>query len=104
VLLPDHILIELGKEVFGLRHGELGGDFLLFLMELFFEDAAADVDATVTDVNSGTGDKFFDFSVALSAEGTHREIGSSCHMKKKMGGRGPLSFNGLEKLLYPRSM
>jgi hypothetical protein len=74
VLLPDHILIELGEKVFGLGNGELGGDFLLLFVELFFEDAAADIDAPVTDVDPGTGDEFFDFSVALSAEGTHREI------------------------------
>ena len=80
LLLSDHILIQISKKVLGFRHTEFGLDFLFLLMQLLFEDTATHVDATVTNVDPGTGDQFFDFCMALSAEGTHREIRSSCHV------------------------
>jgi len=85
MLLPDHVLVQAVEKLLRLWHGELGGRFLLLLVQLFFEDTATDVDAPVTNVNAGTGDQLFDFGVALSAEGAHREIGGSGHGEEGKG-------------------
>jgi hypothetical protein len=80
VVLTDDIVVEFSEKLLGLGNREVGwGDFLLFV-ELFFEDAFANVDAPIADVDAGTGDQLFDFCVTFTAEGTHREIGSSGHV------------------------
>ena len=72
VVLTDDIVVEFSEKLLGLGNREVGwGDLLLFV-EFFFEDAFANVDAPVADVDTGTGDQLFDFCVTFTAEGTHR--------------------------------
>jgi hypothetical protein len=54
------------------------------LVEFFFEDIAANIDAFVADINAGAGDEFFYLGVALSAEGAHGEIGCAGHGVKTL--------------------
>jgi hypothetical protein len=53
----------------------------VWLVDFFIEDIATNVDAFVADINARAGDEFFYLGVALSAEGTHGEIGSAGHGK-----------------------
>jgi hypothetical protein len=49
-------------------------------VELLIEDALANVDTTVADVNTGPGNQFAHLGVAFATEGAHGEVGSAGHM------------------------
>ena len=48
-------------------------------VELFIENAFADVDAAVANLNAGAGDELAYLGMALAAKRAHREIGSAGH-------------------------
>ena len=76
MLLPDHVLIE---EFLYFRrrrqffHGAAGAFFaavfFFHFVHLVMDDADADIDAFVTDVNAASGYQLFDFRLRFSAEG-----------------------------------
>ena len=49
------------------------------LVQFLVEDAFADIDARVADIDARAGDEFLDFRVAFAAEGAHREVGGAGH-------------------------
>jgi hypothetical protein len=49
--------------------------FIQFLVE----NAFANVDAAIADVNTGTGDEFAHLGVAFATEGTHRQVRGARH-------------------------
>ena len=79
MILADHMLVEQLEDLHRLGNFKGFGAFLLVFVEFLFQDAAANVDATVANVDAGAGNEFFDFGVALATEGTHRQIGSTGH-------------------------
>ena len=54
------------------------------LIELLFQDPSADIDAAVANIDARAGNELFDFCVALAAEGTHGQVGSSCHRNREV--------------------
>src|SRR5215213_195933 len=78
-ILPDHILVERTPDLDRIRDPNVGGLAPRVLVQLFIEDALADVDATVANVNAGTGDQLPHLRVAFATEGAHREVGSAGH-------------------------
>jgi len=78
-VLPNDILVE-GSANFR-RFGDPNsrrlppGVFVQFLVE----DAFADIDATVANIDPGTGDQLAHLGVALPAERAHCEVRSPCH-------------------------
>src|SRR5882724_2207111 len=78
--LPDHVLIESFPNLCRLRHPDIRRLTPGVFVEFFIENAFANVDAAVANVNAGTCDEFSHFSVALATEGAHGEVRSARHM------------------------
>ena len=78
-VLPDDILVEGSPDFRRFRDPNSRrlppGVFVQFLVE----DAFADIDATVANVDPGTGDELAHLGVAFAAEGAHCEVRSACH-------------------------
>src|SRR5438477_9721719 len=49
------------------------------LVQFLVEDAFTDIDATVANIDPGTGDQLAHLGVALPAERAHWEVRSPCH-------------------------
>ena len=82
LVLADDMVVEFPHDVGGFRHAD-GGLLLAGLIRQFLvEDAFADGDATVANVNTGTGDELAHLRVAFATEGTHREIAGPGHEDK----------------------
>ena len=79
-VLADDILIERAPDFRRLRHTNIGRLTARVLVEFLIEDAFADVDATVANINAGPGDEFAHFRVAFATEGAHGEVGSAGHI------------------------
>src|SRR5262249_18536289 len=79
-LLPDHILIESFPNLCRLWHPNIRRLTAGVFVEFLIENAFANVDAAVADVNTGAGNKLSHLSVAFATEGAHGEIGSARHM------------------------
>ena len=67
-LLPDHILVEDVIDLFGLRDVPQPQVLIDVLVELFFDDLVAELDALIANVNAGTGDQFANLLLRLAAE------------------------------------
>ncbi len=73
-VLSDHIIVEGPFDLLGLR------EFLLFLLERFFEfiffryDVVTQLDALVADVDSRSRDEFAHFILGFSAERTGKDV------------------------------
>ena len=78
-VLADHILIERTPDFDGFRNTNGRRLPACILVELFVENALADVDAAIADINAGTGDQFFDFGMRFAAETAQRDIGRTSH-------------------------
>ena len=78
-LLADDEMIEFALDVGRLGHAHAGAFFLRLVLEFLVEDAFAEADAAVADVDAGAGDEFAHLAVALSAERAHGEIGGAGH-------------------------
>jgi hypothetical protein len=78
-VLPNDVLVEGMANVDRLRHADSGRLASSVLVQLLVEDAFADVDATVANVDARTGDEFAHLCVAFAAEGAHGEVGSARH-------------------------
>src|SRR5437867_3208347 len=78
-LLPNHILVERAPDFCRLRHAKVGGLAPGVLVQLFIEDAFANVYATVADIDSGPGDQFAHLGVTLATKRAHGEVGSASH-------------------------
>src|SRR5215216_7251903 len=79
-VLPDHVLIKSFPNLCRLRNADVRRLTLGVFVELFIENAFANVDAAVANVNAGTCDEFSHLSVALATERAHGEVRSACHM------------------------
>src|SRR5215471_16473543 len=79
-VLPYHILIESFPNLCRLRHPDVRRLTPGVFVEFFIQNAFANVDAAVADVNTGACDELPHLSVAFAAEGAHGEIGSARHM------------------------
>jgi hypothetical protein len=76
--LADDVLIELALNFrrFGDVEARGAAAFPVVLVgEFLIEDAFANDDATVADVNAGTGNEFAHFAVGFSTEAAHRQVG-----------------------------
>jgi hypothetical protein len=67
-LLTDHVLVEDVIDLFGF--GDVAETKVLVdvLIELFFDDLVAELDALVTNINAGPGNELADLLLRFSAE------------------------------------
>ena len=77
--LPDHMLIEFMPDLGRFWHPQRRRLPAGIFVQLFVEDAFADVDAVVADIDAWAGDQLANFCVALSAERAHRQIRGPSH-------------------------
>src|SRR5205085_7250960 len=80
-VLSDHILVERTADIRRLRHPNGRRLPASVFVQFLVENAFADVDATVADVNAGTGDEFTHLRVAFATERAHGEVGSARHIR-----------------------
>ena len=67
-LLTDHILVEDVVDLFGLRNVPQPEVLVDVLVELFFDDLVAELDALVADVDAGACDQLAHLLLRLAAE------------------------------------
>src|SRR6059058_2065165 len=79
-VLTDHILIESFPNLCRLRHTDVRRLTPGVFVELFVENAFANVDAAVANVNTRTCNELAHFRVAFATEGAHGEVRSARHM------------------------
>src|SRR5215208_617408 len=79
-LLPDHILVESFPNLCRLRHPNIRRLTPGVFVELFVENAFANVYAAVANVNTRTCDELAHLSVTFATEGAHGEVRSARHM------------------------
>src|ERR1700730_6280350 len=79
-VLTDHMLIEQSPDFHRFRHPNIRRLPPRVFVEFLVEDALADIDATVTNVDAGTGDQLAHFGVALATERAHRQVRSASHI------------------------
>src|ERR1022692_5315682 len=79
-VLADHILIERTPDFDGFRNADGRRLTARILVKLFVENALADVNATVADVDARTGDELAHLGVALATKRAHCEVGSPRHI------------------------
>jgi hypothetical protein len=90
-LLANDVLVEVAAEVGWLGDDEVIDIERLLFTEFLVQNTFAHADATIANVDSRAGDQFFHFRVALSAEGTHCQVGSPGH--EFIGGRFVVSLD-----------
>ena len=73
-VLPNHILIKSFANLCRLGDSDVRGLTTGILIELFIQNAFANIDAAVANINSRTGDEFSHFRVAFATEGAHGEV------------------------------
>ena len=78
--LADHILIEGAPDLHRFGHPDIGGLTACVFVELLVENALADVDAAVADIDARAGNQFTHLSVAFATERTHCEVGGAGHI------------------------
>src|ERR1017187_7476538 len=79
-VLADHILIERTPDFDGFRNADGRRLTARILVELFVENALADINATVADVDARTGDELAHLGVAFATKRAHCEVGSPRHI------------------------
>ena len=102
-VLPDDILVERAADLRRLRHANGRGLPARVLVQLLVEDAFADIDAAVADVNAGAGDELAHFRVAFAAEAAHGEIGGACHDRLPVRAVPIPRFSAAKRPPRPRS-
>ena len=78
--LPNHILIEHAADLLRFRNPNVGRLPSRVLIQFFVENAFADVDTTVADINARAGDQLAHLGVALATERAHGEVGRARHI------------------------
>ena len=78
-ILANNVLIKQAADFHRLRHTDIRRLASRILVQLLVEDAFANVDAAIADVNAGTGDEFADLGMAFATKRAHREVGSAGH-------------------------
>ena len=78
-ILTDYVLVERSADIDGLRDANGRRLPTRILVQLFIEDAFANVYAAVANVDTGTGDEFSNLGVAFATEGAHRQVRGACH-------------------------
>ena len=79
-VLANYILIQCAPDFCRLRHANIRRLTPGVFVEFLIEDALANVDTTVADVNAGPGNQLSYLGVAFATEGAHGEVGSAGHM------------------------
>src|SRR5438876_10081627 len=79
-VLSDHILIKSFPNLYRLRHADVRRLTPGVFVELFIENAFANVDATVADINTRACAELAHLSVAFATEGAHGEVRRARHM------------------------
>src|SRR5713101_3077473 len=86
-LLADHILVERAPNFCRLGDANVRRLAPSVLIELFIEDAFANVYAAVANINARPSDQFAHLGVALATKRAHGEVGSPghiCLLEKKL--------------------
>src|SRR5438046_6947763 len=78
-VLPNDILVERSANFRRLRHPNGRRLPPSVFVQLFIEDAFANIDTTVANIDPGTGDQLADLGMALPAERAHRYVRSPGH-------------------------
>src|SRR6266404_1096701 len=92
-ILADDVLIEQSADLHRLRHTNGGRLASRVFVEFFVEDALADVDAAVANVNARAGDQLAHLGVAFATKRAHGQVRGAGHIFSLMN-----SFN------YPWSL
>src|SRR5215472_6643581 len=79
-VLPDHILIKSFPNLCRFRHPNIRRLTPGVFVELLVENAFADVDAAIANINPRPSDELAHFGVAFATEGAHGEVRSARHM------------------------
>ena len=79
-ILPDYILIERAADFHRLWHTNVGRLASRVFVELLVEDALADVDAAVANVNAWTGDQLAHLGVAFTTKRAHGQVRGAGHI------------------------
>src|SRR5439155_4451124 len=84
-VLANHILIERAPDFCRFGYADIGGLTPSVLIELLIENALANVDAAIADINAAPGDELGHLGMALAAERAHGQVRSAGHIgfKKK---------------------
>ena len=89
-LLPNDVLVEKVEDLLGLR--QLKRDTGTGLTQLLIDDLVAQLDALVTDVDTGSRDELLDLLLALATEGALEQIHTlsvTCHSFLQIRLRSP---------------
>ena len=79
-VLANHIFIQRAPDFCWLRHANIRRLTPGIFVEFLIEDAFANVDATIADVDAWPGDQFANLRVALATKRAHGEVGSAGHI------------------------
>ena len=80
-VLANYILIQCAPDFYRLRHANIRRLTPGVFVEFLIEDALANVDAAIADINARPGDEFSHLGMAFAAEGAHGEVRSAGHMR-----------------------
>ena len=78
-VLTDYVLIKRAPDIYRLRNADRRRLPPRIFIQLFIEDAFANIDATVANINARTGDQLSHLGVAFATEGTHRQVRGARH-------------------------
>ena len=73
-VLPNNILVERSANFRRLRYSNGRRLPPSIFVQLLIQDAFTNIDATVANIDPGTGDQLADLGMALPAERAHREV------------------------------
>jgi hypothetical protein len=78
-ILPDDVLVEETADLGWFGNTDSGGLAARVFTQFLVEDTLANIDATVTDIDTGTGDEFTHLGVAFATERAHRQVRCAGH-------------------------
>ena|SRR5438128_1532405 len=79
-VLTNHILIQCAPDFHRFGHANIRGLTAGVFVEFLVEDALANVDATVADINSRARYELAHFGMALATERAHGEVRRASHI------------------------
>src|SRR4029453_7793373 len=91
-ILADHVLVEHPANFLRLWNTNVRRLPPRVFVQLLVENAFADVDATVANVNARTGNEFAHLGVALTTERAHREVRRARHILPSLAASIPPTF------------
>jgi hypothetical protein len=79
MVLADAMTIQMPFDIAGLWHGKLGNGLFVLSRKLLVQDAFAESDAIVANVNARTGDQLFDLGMGLPAKAAKGDVSGPGH-------------------------